>query len=603
MKKILAALIVAASLVAYFVVGDMFAPDAPVAVPSIQEPASSPEQELAASAADEPEQPASQAAVQPVMEPSPVFTPEASPLKRVLAPKPVQVQPEVAKTEPSPSQEMRLMVREIKFEGVTAFSDNELQQVVQEFVGQELSVEQAFAIPARVSGYYQSKNMVARATLVGSLARNGVLKVGVIETQVSQTQLNQQLSTVAAAEKPMVLEPVGSSQVAQLEVKDQVAVPVQATLPVEAAPALPVKDQLSQDEETALIFKHYAKKSRQYELLMDNQGLEGTGATRMGLGLAWNDALGQGNTLSVQGLKSKGSQFVQAAFAWATGVEGLKLGARVSDLSYDVVDAVQTATYVSGEAVKKGLFLAYELVNTPAEYSTLGLRYDTAQLRNHSLNANDSAFYDTRSMGIEFKGFEREMAPGGAVFTYDLRLSKGEVDMNGSPNEQADLSGEKTDGEYSKLKFSGTILQPLGGINAAYFGLTLQRANKNLDASEKLYLGGPLGVRAYGVGEGAGSQGEIANFELRQRLSAKTTLAEFYDVGRIRSWENAGVSQRGGTLSGFGLSLSHKLDSDINLKATWARTTGDTPDSSIMPVKSNGEYDRNRFWLSLDARF
>ncbi len=603
MKKILAALIVAASLVAYFVVGDMFAPDAPVAVPSIQEPASSPEQELAASAADEPEQPASQAAAQPVMEPSPVFTPEVSPPKRVLAIKPARVQPEVAKTEPSPSQEMRLMVREIKFEGVTAFSDNELQQVVQEFVGQELSVEQAFAIPARVSSYYQSKNMVARATLVGSLARNGVLKVGVIETQVSQTQLNQQLSTVAAAEKPMVLEPVGSAHVAQLEVKDQVAVPVQATLPVEAAPALPVKDQLSQDEETALIFKHYAKKSRQYELLMDNQGLEGTGATRMGLGLAWNDALGQGNTLSVQGLKSKGSQFVQAAFAWATGVEGLKLGARVSDLSYDVVDAVQTATYVSGEAVKKGLFLAYELVNTPAEYSTLGLRYDTAQLRNHSLNAIDSAFYDTRSMGIEFKGFEREMAPGGAVFTYDLRLSKGEVDMNGSPNEQADLSGEKTDGEYSKLKFSGTILQPLGGINAAYFGLTLQRANKNLDASEKLYLGGPLGVRAYGVGEGAGSQGEIANFELRQRLSAKTTLVEFYDVGRIRSWENAGVSQRGGTLSGFGLSLSHKLDSDINLKATWARTTGDTPDSSIMPVKSNGEYDRNRFWLSLDARF
>lgn len=603
MKKILAALIVAASMVAYFIVGDMFAPDAPVAVPSIEEPASSPEQELAASAADEPEQPASQAAAQPVMEPSPVFTPEQSPLKRVPAPKPARVQPEVAKSEPAPSQEMRLMIREIKFEGVTAFSDNELQQVVQEFVGQELSIEQAFAIPARVSSHYQSKNMVARATLVGSLARNGVLKVGVIETQVSQTQLNQQLSTVAAAEKPMVLEPVGSSHVAKLEVKDQVAVPVQATMPVEAVPALPVKDQLSQDEETELIFKHYAKKSRQYELLMDNQGLEGTGATRMGLGLTLNDALGQGNTLSVQGLKSKGSQFIQAAFAWATGVEGLKLGARVSDLSYDVIDAVQTATYVSGEAVKKGVFLAYELVNTPAEYSTLGLRYDAAQLRNHGLNANDSAFYDTRSMGIEFKGFEREMAPGGAVFTYDLRLSKGEVDMNGSPNQQADLNGEKTDGEFSKLRFSGTILQPLGGINAAYFGLTLQRANKNLDASEKLYLGGPLGVRAYGVGEGAGSQGELATFELRQRLSAKTTLAEFYDVGRIRSWQNAGTTQRGGTLSGFGLSLSHKLDSDINLKATWARSTGDTPDSSIMPINSNGEYDRNRFWLSLDARF
>jgi len=603
MKKILAALIVAASMVAYFIVGDMFAPDAPVAVPSIQEPASSPEQELAASAADEPEQPASQATAQPVMEPSPVVTPEVSPAKRVLAPKPARAQPEVAKSEPSPSQDVRLMIREIKFEGVTAFSDNELQQVVQEFVGQELSIEQAFAIPARISSYYQSKNMVARATLVGSLARNGVLKIGVIETQVSQTQLNQQLSTVAASEKPLVLEPVGSSQVAKLEVKGQVAVPVQGPVPVETAPALPAKDQISQDEETELILKHYAKKSRQYELLVDNQGLEGTGATRMGLGLVWNDALGQGNTLTVQGLKSKGSQFIQAAFAWATGVEGLKLGARVSDLSYDVIDAVQTATYVSGEAVKKGVFLAYELVSTPAEYSTLGLRYDTAQLRNRGLNATDSAFYNTSSMGIEFKGFEREMAPGGAVFTYDMRLSKGEVDMNGSPNEQADLNGEKTDGEFSKFRFSGTILQPLGGINAAYFGLTLQRANKNLDASEKFYLGGPLGVRAYGVGEGAGSQGELATFELRQRLSAKTTLAEFYDVGRIRPWQNAGTTQPGGTLSGFGLSLSHKLDSDINLKATWARSIGDTPERSIMPVNSNGEYDRNRFWLSLDARF
>lgn len=603
MKKILAALILVASMVAYFVVGDMFAPDTPVAVPSIQEPASSPEQELAASAADEPEQPASQVAAQPVMEPSPVFTPEQSPLKRVPAPKPARVQPEVAKTEPSPSQEMRLMIREIKFEGVTAFSDNELQQVVQEFVGQELSVEQAFAIPARVSSYYQSKNMVARATLVGSLARNGVLKVGVIETQVSQTQLNQQLSTVAAAEKPMVVEPVGSAHVAKLEVKDQAALSMQAPVAAAIQPALPAKDQLSQDEETELILKHYAKKSRQYELLIDNQGLEGTGATRMGLGLTLNDALGQGNTLSVQGLKSKGSQFIQAAFAWATGVEGLKLGARVSDLSYDVIDAVQTATFVSGEAVKKGVFLAYELVNTPAEYSTLGLRYDTAQLHNHGLKASDSAFYDTRSMGIEFKGFEREMAPGGAVYTYDLRLSKGEVDMNGSPNEQADLNGEKTDGEFSKFRFSGTILQPLGGINAAFFGLTLQRANKNLDASEKFYLGGPLGVRAYGVGEGAGSQGELATFELRQRLSAKTTLAEFYDVGHIRPWQSAGISQRGGTLSGFGMSLSHKLDSDINLKATWARSTGDTPDNSIMPAHKNGEYDRNRLWLSLDARF
>ena len=578
MKQILAALIIAAGMVAYFVVGDdVFAPEAPLVVA----PASAPEQ--SASEAQEPELAASQAEVViPVQaEPEPVqgqIKPSVAPVPVVPAaiqrkPVPVVSKPEpVVAPQPVPAavakssvvpvkpeapapQDVRLTIREIQFDGVTAFSHSELQQVVQEFIGQELDLEQAFVIPARISSYYQSKNMVARATLVGSLERNGVLKVGVIETKVSQSQLNQQLSVVSAAEKA-----------------------VQAT------------PQLSQEDETALILKHYAKQSRQYELLVDNQGLEGTGARRMGVGLVWNDALGQGN-------KTQGSQFLQAAFAWATGIEGLKLGARVSDLSYEVVETVQNATFASGEAVKKGLFLAYELVNTPAEYSSLGLRYDTAKLRNQGLGLNESAYYDTRVMGIEFKGFEREMAPGGAVFTYDARLSKGEVDMTGSPNQQADLLDEKTGGTFTKFLFTGTILQPLGGINSAYFGLTLQHANKNLDASEKLYLGGPMGVRAYGVGEGAASKGQIATFELRQRLSAKTTLAEFYDVGRVRAWQDAGGNTQAGTsLSGVGLSLSHKLDSGINVKATWARRTGEAPEN-------NDAYDRNRFWLSLESRF
>ncbi len=584
MKQILAALILAAGIGAYFVVGDdVFAPETPVAVV--------PAPELSASEAQEPETVASQAEmaapVQAEPEPAPVqikslAEPAVLPAPIQRKPAPVASKPEpVAVVEPKPviaavakssvapvkpeapvAQDMRLTIREIQFDGVTAFSHSELKQVVQEFIGQELDLEQAFVIPARISSYYQSKNMVARATLVGSLERNGVLKVGVIETQVSQTQLNQQLSIVSAAEKA-----------------------------VQAAP------QLSQDEETALILKQYAKQSRQYELLVDNQGLEGVGAGRVGLGLVWNDALGQGNTLSVQGIKTQGSQFLQAAFAWATGIDGLKLGLRVSDLSYEVVEAVQDATYASGDAVKKGLFLAYELVNTPSSYSRLGLRYDTAKLRNQGMGLNESAYYDTRVMGIEFKGFEREMAPGGAVFTYDARLSKGEVDMTGSPNQQSDLQDENTGGTFTKFLFTGSILQPLGGINSAYFGLTLQDANRNLDASEKLYLGGPLGVRAYGVGEGAGSKGQIATFELRQRLSAKTTLAEFYDVGRIRSWKDAGGNTQPGTsLSGVGLSLTHKLDTGVNVKATWARRTGDTPDD-------NDAYDRNRFWLSLETRF
>lgn len=575
MKKLFVALIVAASMVAYFLVGDLRQPEVLLEPPMAQGPASSAQDELSASAAV-------------ASEPSPEFTSEpavAPVLSRTEAPvravRPAIVPhaPDIGRAavtmsaptpEPEPvvpKQDLRLTIREISFDGVNALSQEELQSVVKEFIGQELNLEQTLAIPARISSYYQSKNMVATATLIGSVASNGVLRVGVMESQISQSQLAQQLQPLAAVEK------------------------VQSKL------------SLSEDDETELILKQYGKQSRQYELIADNYGYEATGSSRLGAGMVWNDALGRGNQLSLQGLKSKGSDYARAAFEWATGIDGLKLGASVSRLNYEVVNGLQDAFNLSGEAVKQGGGIAYELFNDASGYSRLSLRYDSAKFRNHAVQQADSAYYDTQVMGIEFKGFEREMSPGGAVFTYNLGLSKGDVDLNGSPNQTADQASENTGGSFQKLRFTGTILQPLGGVNALYMGLTVQRADKNLDNSEKLYLGGPLGVRAYGVGEGMGSQGEIATLEFRQRLSAQTTLSEFYDMGHIRPWQSAGQTQSGATLGGVGIGLSHALDSGVSLKGTWARRVGNTPEIHVMPRGHQGEYDRSRFWLSLESRF
>lgn len=531
--------------------------------------------------------------------------------------------------------DVKLTVREIKFDGVTAFSHEELKGLVSEFIGQELTVEQAMAIPVRITKYYQERNLVARATLVGSLARDGVIKVGVIETQVKQAQLDKDLTAIAAAspkpEVPVVtMAPVPAPVSAPVPVP--VAVPAPAPAPVAAvlapksdvreeasvvnkfadmSPSIPIPEpkngNLAESEETEFILKRYANRSRQYELLVDNYGFEATGSTRMGAGLVWRDTLSRGDKFSFQGLKSQGSHYMQAAYDWATGIEGLKLGAHVSAMNYDVVNGLQTAVNLSGDAIKKGVQVAYDLVNNPSEVSTVALRLDTKNINNNALNHADSAYYDTRVMGIEFKGVEREMVPGGAVLTYDALLSKGTVDMTGSPNQAADLSGEKTAGDFAKLRFSVSMLQPLGGINAMYAGLTLQRANKNLDGSEKMYLGGPLGVRAYGVGEGVGSDGELISFEFRQKLGANTTLSEFYDVGHVRPWHDASAAgapaKNSAVLQGAGLSLAHKFESGILLKGTWAHRLGQEPDSSSMLRGHDGQYDRNRFWLTMESRF
>jgi hemolysin activation/secretion protein len=604
MNKLLTLLtFIVASTGIYFAVGALTEPTTPVAVVMPQDAASSP------------------AAAEPVEEevvdekksaPAAVDASVVAKFKAVEVLKPAEIKPSDVK----PS-EVKLVIREIKFDGVTAFSHDELKGVVSEFVGQELTVEQAMSIPAKISKYYQDRNLVARATLVGSLARDGVIKVGVIETQVKQTQLDKDLTAMAAvtpkAEAPIVAAPTLTAPMVVAPIVDAPKPEVNmAARFAEMSPSIPLPEpkqdgKLTQEQETEFILSRYAKSSRQYELLVDNYGYEATGQARVGVGLIWNNALARQDKLSLQGLKSQGSQYMQAAYEWATGVQGLKLGASVSAFNFDVVNGVQSAVNLSGDAIKKTVQVAYDLVNNPSSLSTLGLRYDLKSLNTKAANFADSAYYDTRVMGIEFKGIEREMVPGGAVLTYNATLSSGNVDMDGSPNQAADLSGEQTAGAFAKLRFSGTILQPLSGINSVYGALTVQRANKNLDGSEKIYLGGPLGVRAYGVGEGMGSDGELATLEFRQKLTSTTTLAEFYDWGHVRPWHNdtgtGAPADNSAILQGFGLSLSTKMDSGVTLKGTWARRLGKEPNTAAMPRGHAGEYDRNRLWLSMESRF
>ena len=73
-----------------------------------------------------------------------------------------------------------------------------------------------------------------------------------------------------------------------------------------------------------------------------------------------------------------------------------------------------------------------------------------------------------------------------------------------------------------------------------YGGISGQLASGNLDASEKMVLGGMDGVRAYPQGEGFGDEGLLATVEARRmmpglsdRVPGQVHLLAFVDGGRI----------------------------------------------------------------------
>ena len=97
-------------------------------------------------------------------------------------------------------------------------------------------------------------------------------------------------------------------------------------------------------------------------------------------------------------------------------------------------------------------------------------------------------------------------------------MGVGKVDLNGSPNITLDLNGSNTQGSYKRLHWGLSRNQFFTDTLSLNLDASGQAANRNLDSSEKFYLGGAAGIRADPLNEGGGAEGQLANFKLRWQI-------------------------------------------------------------------------------------
>ena len=151
----------------------------------------------------------------------------------------------------------------------------------------------------------------------------------------------------------------------------------------------------------------------------------------------------------------------------------------------------------------------------------------------------------------------------------------------------------------------------LGQEYSLFASLSGQLAGGNLDPSEKFYLGGSSGVRAYPSGEAGGSTGQLVSLELRRQLGAQFQLSAFYDYGQVDQFKNnqradgtgAMVVANGVALAGAGLALNWRATVGAQLKATWAQRIGTNPLATVTGNDTDGSLVKDRFWFSANLPF
>ena len=505
-----------------------------------------------------------------------------------------------------------ITLKNIQFQGVTILGDMELKGIVEPYINTPMTYEQMLEIGMVVETYYRQNNYLARAILPPQDLTDGVLTIDVIESVFSKVEIEQELEDLPNTQQHVAAIIEAQQKTGELLNSKSLD---RALALANDLPGMSAQGSLRQGQqagETELLLKLYQGRTRQAELSVDNAGSRSTGAQRLMATFTWFNPNDIADLFSIVAVHTQGSDYARLAYSVPVGVDGWRIGANTSVMGYEVVVGEPGMVGALGRAVTQGLEWVYPLLRSDETNATVTLAADSKVFKNTSAQGLLMSDYSAKVLSAQVAGFYRDLNPGGGTGTYSVQVSHGDLNLAGSLNQETDKNGAGTAGSFNKVKVNASWQEPLTTKTSAFISYTAQVADKNLDSSEKMQLGGMSGVRAYPTGEGSGTDAQLVQLELRHQMDSGVTLTGFYDWGQVwlyRSPDFPGGPVPGGpvnnhnTYRGFGASIGYTNDDGVNFRATWARKQGHNPNPTQTGNDQDGTRDRNRYWLQVTLPF
>jgi len=493
-----------------------------------------------------------------------------------------------------------ITVKEFRFAGNTLLTAGRLAPVVADYLNRPLDFSQLQEATTAIANTYRDAGWVVRAYLPQQDIVDGVVTIQIVEAvfgklqtegEVTRLKLSTVLSKFEAQQRPG--EPLNTNRLdrALLLTDDLPGVAVAGTL----RPG-------SSSGETDLLLKLADEPLLIGDVGLDNAGGRSTGSNRLTANLTVQSPAGLGDQLTANLIHNQGSDYARLGYSIPVGADGWRIGVNASQLDYRLVASEFRSLNAKGESSSAGLDASYPIFRSRLANLFLTFAYDKKAFDNQA-NGGTTSRYRIDNLAVSLAGNLFDAWGGGGANSLSLAWTHGDVDLGTIDSSENRSVG----GHFQKLRYSVSRQQVITAdlsLLAAYAG---QRGSKNLDSSEKFYLGGSSGVRAYPGSEAGGTHGQMFNLELRWKLSEGFTAVAFYDWGRITQFKEdfAGADTPNiYALSGHGLSLGWQAPFGANFKATWARRNGSNPNADTTTGKDqDGSLDKNRWWFSVNVPF
>ena len=443
---------------------------------------------------------------------------------------------------------------------------------------------------------YRAQGGVVRTTLPKQDVTDGIVTIQVLESAMGAVQIEG-----AGPVRSKLAHVLGMIQAAQPQgqVLDGNALD-RALLLADDLPGAAVNGSLRQGDKentTDLSLKFSDEPAWFADASLDNNGARSTGNIRLAANASLNSPLGLGDSASLSLLHTQGSDYVRAAFSLPVGLNGWRAGLSTSLMRYKLVSSDFAALGAKGTSTTFGLDASYPLLRSRTRNVYLNLNADRKQLDNQSNGATQS-HYGVNTLSAGLSGNLYDNLGGNAATNASLTLVKGRVNQGTlDVGENPALAGG-----FSKLRYALSRQQPLGEKFSLLAAVSGQSSASQLDSSEKFYLGGPAGVRAYPVNEGSGTSGTLVSADLRWHLSPGLNLEAFADHGTVQN-SGSSTSPQNYSLKGYGLGLRWFSGSGANFRLSLARRAGNNPNPTANGSDQDGTRTLNRLWATANLPF
>lgn len=516
-------------------------------------------------------------------------------------------------------------VRRFDVAGHTLLAEADVQAALAPWLNRVAGLPELRQAASSLEDAYRARGWLARVTLPAQDITDGMVRMTVTESRLGRVRVQQGTpplrADLSARVQAMLEHQLPAGQALSLQALER------ALLLADDLPGVRVQGSLQAGDSpgtTEVMVTLSPGPALRGEASVDNGGNRATGAERINAHVHLLSPLGLGEQFSLSTSLSRGAQYLglhaSAPLPGTPGLQGWRMVAHANLLRYAVRSARNTTTGLApeGDSNALGLGVQYPLVRTALAHWVFSAGLGQTRLHNRDdnvlLNQRDTTSRGrARSLQLGVAGHQFDRWAGGGVTSASLALTHGRLSLDGSPASfvAADAQSAATEGNYTKLRWSATRLQSLAPRTTLVVAALGQFAGDNLDASEKLYLGGMHGVRAYPNGEAGGSTGTQLTLELRQNIAPQWEASAFYDWGQVHQYQRnryAGntlplVLRNRVTLQGAGLALAWNVTHSVELKASWAHRIGNNPLATASGADTDGSLHANRLWLEASIGF